>query len=471
MALNSTALSMPTVSSSLSMPSTVMSNTNVTSGLITAIPVTSFNSSVSGAQNFVLSTNSVAAARIGRLRAYLTNDLKLAVERPPVLSTSDTSKLPTPVELLEALAPYHVLNDADNTEEALNKVDKILEKSVNLLLEKKKETIEAVNSLLFRESLQKLEPFLEDRLLLANMALDLERDIFNAEKEIFTEVTKHDKEVSSNNCNPNVNPIESSKQDESTDENNVNRKRQSQKFTPILKHSTSLLPAPWCKLLGPLAYLHPLTFDVNGKTSVAEIQLPTEEPECISLDDDDDDGDDDTKNQSQSFVNSSTFQSNPMIQSSHSENNNSTIVTTRNNNNNDDEEINDESSDEAEADRLLGLGIPLVNRSKMDKNSTNGLLLDEDNRPIEGIIKKCEEFDEAYDFWQELMHERDMHIEDMNTSLLENTFNDDSNSMDEPPNKSLRLLDNGQSHSVSTVQHSEDPDIDAAIRSILSTSD
>nr|CAH8841900.1 unnamed protein product [Trichobilharzia regenti] len=503
LALNSTALSMPTVSSSLSMPSTVMSNTNVTSGLITAIPVTSFNSSFyisstmltpdtngfaiqslpqstsftlsSDSSNFVNSIRPVAlnlqqAARIGRLRAYLTNDLKLAVERPPVLSTSDTSKLPTPVELLEALAPYHVLNDADNTEEALNKVDKILEKSVNLLLEKKKETIEAVNSLLFRESLQKLEPFLEDRLLLANMALDLERDIFNAEKEIFTEVTKHDKEVSSNNCNPNVNPIESSKQDESTDENNVNRKRQSQKFTPILKHSTSLLPAPWCKLLGPLAYLHPLTFDVNGKTSVAEIQLPTEEPECISLDDDDDDGDDDTKNQSQSFVNSSTFQSNPMIQSSHSENNNSTIVTTRNNNN-DDEEINDESSDEAEADRLLGLGIPLVNRSKMDKNSTNGLLLDEDNRPIEGIIKKCEEFDEAYDFWQELMHERDMHIEDMNTSLLENTFNDDSNSMDEPPNKSLRLLDNGQSHSVSTVQHSEDPDIDAAIRSILSTSD
>ncbi|CAH8841809.1 unnamed protein product [Trichobilharzia szidati] len=539
LALNSTALSIPTVSSSLSMPSTVMSNTNVTSGLITAIPVTSFNSSVSGAQNFVLSTNSVAvnstssstmltpdtngfaiqslpqstsftlssdssnfvnsirpvalnlqqAARIGRLRAYLTNDLKLAVEKPPVLSTSDTPKLPSPVELLEALAPYHVLNDADNTEEALNKVDKILEKSFNLLLEKKKETIETVNSLLFRESLQKLEPFLEDRLLLANMALDLERDIFTAEKEIFTEVTKHDKEeVSSNNCNPAVNPIESSKQEESTmsskstdHDDMMNRKRHSNKLTPILKHSTSLLPSPWCKLLGPLAYLHPLTFDVNGKASVAEIQLPVEEPECISLDDDDDeDVDVDTKNRSQSFVNSSTaggdsstFQSNTMIQSSHSENNNNTIVSTRNNNNDDDdEEINDESSDEAEADRLLGLGIPVVNRSKMDKNSTNGLLLDEDNRPIEGgIIKKCEEFDEAYDFWQELMHERDMHIEDMNTSLLENTFNDESNSMDEPPNKSLRLLDNGQSHSVSTVQHSEDPDIDAAIRSILSTSD
>ncbi|CAH8509595.1 unnamed protein product [Heterobilharzia americana] len=512
MALNSAAVNIPTVSSSLSIPSTVMSNTNETSGLLTTIPVTSFGSSMNGGQNFVLSSsaslncsgntmlspnnsgfstqsisqpspftlscesssavNSIRpvalnlqqAARIGRLRAYLTNDLKMAVEKPPVLRNNDASQLPSPLELLEALAPYHVLDDADNTKKALDKVDRILEESVNLLLQRKKETIEAVNSLIFKESLHKLEPFLEDRLLLANMALDLERDIFTIEKEIFAEASKCDETVASDICNTGSNVFESMNEEcvlnKPTDDG---RKRPNSKLTPILKHSTSLLPPPWCKLLGPLAYLHPLTFDANGRTTVAEIKLPSEEPKYVSPQENT------THIQSQSYVNSpndviitdSTSKSNTAIPP-HCEHNSTTVTG--------DDDINGESSDEAEADRLLGLGIS-TNRPKIDKNSVNGLL--EDGTSIEGIKNhsECDEFDEAYEFWQELMHERDISIGDMNSGLLENNFDNESNSMDEPPNKSLRLLDNGQSHNASAVQHSEDPDIDAAIRSILSTSD
>uniref|UniRef100_A0A095A107 Uncharacterized protein n=1 Tax=Schistosoma haematobium TaxID=6185 RepID=A0A095A107_SCHHA len=540
LALNSAAVNIPTVSPSLSMSSAMMSTINATSGLLTTIPTTSFSSTVNNAaQNFVLSNSTLVnstgttiltpntsgfctqsgpftlppesinvvnsirpvalniqqAARIGRLRAYLTNDLRLAVDKPPTLQTNDPTKLPSPLELLEALAPYHVLNDADNTKEALDKVDLILEKSVNLLLQKKKETIEAVNSLIFKESLHKLEPFLEDRLLVANMALDLERDVFTTEKEIFAEALNFDKKencVDIHNDDNDKKPIivESVNEQSISNKYSDDKRHLNKKITPILKHSVSLLPSPWCDLLGPLAYLRPLNFDTNGNTTVAEIKLPSNDSELTVH------NENNTHAQIQSSTDSSS--NNVILINSISESN---TVNLANNllvekHNDYDEDVNDESSDEAEADRLLGLGgggcssnssgIPalIINRSKLlDNNSTNGLLDNNNNHQSTGGIRnhsECDggggdsddgEFDEAYAFWQELMHDRSINIEDMNAGLIENNFDNESNLLDEPPNKSLRLLDNGQTHSLPTVQHSEDPDIDAAIRSILSTTD
>ncbi|CAH8495704.1 unnamed protein product [Schistosoma intercalatum] len=540
LALNSAAVNIPTVSPSLSMSSAMMSTINATSGLLTTIPTTSFSSTVNNAaQNFVLSNSTLVnstgttiltpntsgfctqsgpftlppesinvvnsirpvalniqqAARIGRLRAYLTNDLRLAVDKPPTLQTNDPTKLPSPLELLEALAPYHVLSDADNTKEALDKVDLILEKSVNLLLQKKKETIEAVNSLIFKESLYKLEPFLEDRLLVANMALDLERDVFTTEKEIFAEALNFDKKencVDIHNDDNDKKPIivESANGQSISNKYSDDKRHLNKKITPILKHSVSLLPSPWCDLLGPLAYLRPLNFDTNGNTTVAEIKLPSNDSEFTVH------NENNTHAQIQSSTDSSS--NNVILINSISESN---TVNLANNllvekHNDYDEDVNDESSDEAEADRLLGLGgggcssnssgIPalIINRSKLlDNNSTNGLLDNNNNHQSTGGIRnhsECDggggdsddgEFDEAYAFWQELMHDRSINIEDMNAGLIENNFDNESNLLDEPPNKSLRLLDNGQTHSLPTVQHSEDPDIDAAIRSILSTTD
>ncbi|CAH8502828.1 unnamed protein product [Schistosoma curassoni] len=540
LALNSAAVNIPTVSPSLSMSSAMMSTINATSGLLTTIPTTSFSSTVNNAaQNFVLSNSTLVnstgttiltpntsgfctqsgpftlppesinvvnsirpvalniqqAARIGRLRAYLTNDLRLAVDKPPTLQTNDPTKLPSPLELLEALAPYHVLNDADNTKEALDKVDLILEKSVNLLLQKKKETIEAVNSLIFKESLYKLEPFLEDRLLVANMALDLERDVFTTEKEIFAEALNFDKKencVDIHNDDNDKKPIivESVNEQSISNKYSDDKRHLNKKITPILKHSVSLLPSPWCDLLGPLAYLRPLNFDTNGNTTVAEIKLPSTDSEFTVH------NENNTHAQIQSSTDSSS--NNVILINSISESN---TVNLANNllvekHNDYDEDVNDESSDEAEADRLLGLGgggcssnssgIPalIINRSKLlDNNSTNGLLDNNNHHQSTGGIRnhsECDggggdsddgEFDEAYAFWQELMHDRSINIEDMNAGLIENNFDNESNLLDEPPNKSLRLLDNGQTHSLPTVQHSEDPDIDAAIRSILSTTD
>ncbi|CAH8504002.1 unnamed protein product [Schistosoma rodhaini] len=540
LALNSAAVNIPTVSSSLSMSSAMMSTINATSGLLTTIPTTSFSSTVNNAaQNFVLSNSTVVnstgttiltpntsgfctqsspftlppesinvvnsirpvalniqqAARIGRLRAYLTNDLRLAVDKPPTLQANDPTKLPSPLELLEALAPYHVLNDADNTKEALDKVDLILEKSVNLLLQKKKETIEAVNSLIFKESLHELEPFLEDRLLVANMALDLERDVFTTEKEIFAEALNGDKkencvDIHNDDNNKELSIVESVNKQSISNKCIDDKRHLNKKITPILKHSVSLLPSPWCDLLGPLAYLRPLNFDTNGNTTVAEIKLPSNDSEFTIHNENRN-----THTQIQSFTDSSS--NNVILMNSISESN---TVNLPNNlllekHNDYDEDVNDESSDEAEADRLLGLGggcssnssgIPplMINRSKLlDNNSTNGLL-DNNNHQSTGSIRnhsECDgggdddgddgEFDEAYAFWQELMHERSINIEDMNAGLIENNFDNESNLLDEPPNKSLRLLDNGQTHNLPTVQHSEDPDIDAAIRSILSTTD
>ncbi|CAH8475018.1 unnamed protein product [Schistosoma turkestanicum] len=604
---SSTPVNIPTVSSSLSISSTMMSTINATSGLLTTIPTNSTaqsyilsNSNVVNSTGTTILTSNTAsgfcvqsgssfttlppestinlinpirpvalniqqAAKIGRLRAYLTNDLRLAVDKPPTLQTSDSTKLPTPLELLEALAPYHVLNDADNTKEALDKVDLILEKSVNLLLQKKKETIEAVNSIIFKESLHKLEPYLEDRLLLANMALDLERDIFTAEKEIFAEVSTCDKiencidisDRDDHNNNSNNNIESSNDQSISTHKINSDKKRFNKQFTPsILKHSVSLLPSPWCNLLGPLAYLRPLNFDSQGNTTIAEIQLPLiDDTELIKNNPSSNHApppeppSHQTQQQIQSLIDSTTTtttnnnnnnnnNTTMFINSTSPSNNNPLRIESHHhhNNSNYDEDIvnDDELSDEAEADRLLGLdncgsvvssgsshhhhhhnnnnnnnGISsLLNRSKMlDKFSKNGLLetsnnhnhnnshtiqqsMEESNKNhSEGVVHddeevdeeevegEEEEFDEAYAFWQEFMHEKNINLEDMHTGLIENNFDNESNSLDEPPNKSLRLLDNGQTNNnnhnnnLSTVQHSEDPDIDAAIRSILSTTD
>lgn len=308
-----------------------------------------------------------------------------------------------------------------------------------------------IYSFLLNYEQYKLEPFLEDRLLVANMALDLERDVFTTEKEIFAEALNFDKKencVDIHNDDNDKKPIivESVNEQSISNKYSDDKRHLNKKITPILKHSVSLLPSPWCDLLGPLAYLRPLNFDTNGNTTVAEIKLPSTDSEFTVH------NENNTHAQIQSSTDSSS--NNVILINSISESN---TVNLANNllvekHNDYDEDVNDESSDEAEADRLLGLGgggcssnssgIPalIINRSKLlDNNSTNGLLDNNNHHQSTGGIRnhsECDggggdsddgEFDEAYAFWQELMHDRSINIEDMNAGLIENNFDNESN--------------------------------------------
>lgn len=60
--------------------------------------------------------------RLNSVRTLLHTDQIAASSRPPVLSQSEVERpLPSYEELLTLLAPYHVQQDMDNTQVALEK--------------------------------------------------------------------------------------------------------------------------------------------------------------------------------------------------------------------------------------------------------------------------------------------------------------------------------------------------------------
>ncbi|VDL98167.1 unnamed protein product [Schistocephalus solidus] len=130
------------------------------------------------------------ASRMTNLRSMLHADHRRAVVRPTVTAadTEDGDKekkekqLPTPEELLELLLPYHTFQDLDNTPQAMEKVDTILEKALNQLNKRKRQTESAVASIMYSEKWRRVDFDYADRLVVSKMALDLDRDIFTAEK-------------------------------------------------------------------------------------------------------------------------------------------------------------------------------------------------------------------------------------------------------------------------------------------------
>ncbi|KAF8571814.1 hypothetical protein P879_01360 [Paragonimus westermani] len=424
-------------------------------------------------------------SRLSRMRAYLLNDLKWSVEKPSLpcpasSSVNDEVSPPTPTQLLEALASYHLYQDADNTKEAMLKVDRILEDATNLLRDRKRRIIEAVHAEFYRETMHQQESWLEDRLLCANMALDLEREVFESEKKVFLELKHVDhmpNSLENNVKTSHEQPVEDASASTITDANSLdglsmyvkatlkNRRRKLPEV-PILKYPVSLLPPPWSDRLGPLAYLRPLTFDPDGNAKFASIHLPLwpQHPSPSDLSHLD--------VASTSVCETSTLTtSNPTVIKAdqvdlvHVQSNSVVINYVAD---------GGSSSDDAEADLLLGLD---TRQSRVKNNehlvNTNGLLKGaaagsiEDRRGHDGAAA----FDEQYDLWQELLQDDSMDMDEMRSESLDVNLEDECESMlpEDSSKKSLRVLENGPGGLSSDIQHSEDPDIDAAVRSILSS--
>ncbi|BHF61755.1 hypothetical protein SprV_0100473100 [Sparganum proliferum] len=133
------------------------------------------------------------ASRMTNLRSMLHSDHRRAVARPAI-TAADTQtcteegeqkkeeRLPTPEELLELLLPYHTFQDLDNTPQAMEKVDTVLEKALNQLNKRKRQTESAVASIMYSEKWRRVDFDYADRLVVSKMALDLDQDIFTAEK-------------------------------------------------------------------------------------------------------------------------------------------------------------------------------------------------------------------------------------------------------------------------------------------------
>ncbi|VDO04809.1 unnamed protein product [Rodentolepis nana] len=114
--------------------------------------------------------------------------------RPPVSSSTDdagdvsTKPLPTLEELVNLLAPYHVHQDMDNSPEALEKVDDILDKAFGQLNTRKCQTVDAINSILCVEKWQLMERPSVDRIPLTRILRDSESERLEAERTAFNKI-------------------------------------------------------------------------------------------------------------------------------------------------------------------------------------------------------------------------------------------------------------------------------------------
>ncbi|TGZ66088.1 hypothetical protein CRM22_005537 [Opisthorchis felineus] len=371
--------------------------------------------------------------RLSRMRANLVNDLKYSTAKLSDLDAQMAGRAQplTSIQLLELLAHYHIHQDADNTKEALLKVDKILEESSVVLMGRKRHMIEAVNSQLYLDNTRLLNDTTEDRLLLAQMALDLERDVFEAEKNIFSIANKELSDVNGvpseckhNNFDSRVSsssPLADTL-DSSVPEQPLPVHRRKLPDPVYLKHSSSALPPPWSTLLGPLAYLRPLEFTPDGSTRFATINLPELPNESLKSASD--------------FCSSLNLERLNGI-SEHLPTNNTTVIYPSErclpNSMGDNIDRNEESSDEAEADALLGLDTR-QSRTKSTEHlvTTNGLLDGRVGSSLAGPSLDQDEsvaFDETYDLWQELMRDEGMDIEEMESETLHACLESNSDSL------------------------------------------
>nr|CDS26442.1 phosphopantothenate cysteine ligase [Hymenolepis microstoma] len=132
--------------------------------------------------------------RHNAVRGLFHSDQMASNARPPVSSPTDdaddgsTKPLPTLEELINLLAPYHVHQDMDNSPEALEKVDDILDKAFGQLNTRKRQTVDAINSILYVEKWQLMERPSVDRIPLTRLLRDSETERFEAERTAFNKI-------------------------------------------------------------------------------------------------------------------------------------------------------------------------------------------------------------------------------------------------------------------------------------------
>ncbi|EUB64503.1 hypothetical protein EGR_00453 [Echinococcus granulosus] len=93
-------------------------------GMVSAAPTSSVTAVTSTAPANVPPVNQLSvlqSRRLNAVRTLLHADQIAAISRPPVLVAYEERPLPSPEELLNLLAPYHVQQDMDNTPEAISK--------------------------------------------------------------------------------------------------------------------------------------------------------------------------------------------------------------------------------------------------------------------------------------------------------------------------------------------------------------
>lgn len=157
-------------------------------GMVSAAPTSSVTAVTSTAPANVPPVNQLSvlqSRRLNAVRTLLHADQIAAISRPPVLVAYEERPLPSPEELLNLLAPYHVQQDMDNTPEAISKVDDILDKAFHQLFTRKRQTEDAVHSILCAEKWQLMDCPQADRLPLLRLALESDRERFAAERTAF----------------------------------------------------------------------------------------------------------------------------------------------------------------------------------------------------------------------------------------------------------------------------------------------
>lgn len=421
------------------------------------------------------------ALRLSRMRAYLVNDLKSSVERPPRLDLESGASvsLPAPLQLLEALAPYHVHQDADNTDEALLKVDRIIDDASTCLIERKRRVTDAIHAYWFRDSMFQLEPSLEDRVLVNRMMLELDRDVFETEKKEFEAALrllspadtdqacdgglKDTASIVSTTCTRNAIVTSTCQTAISTSLGQQPTGQRRPREVPYLKHPSSSLPHPWSTLLGPLAYLRPRVFDHNGNASLSPFSFPELSDGTLEFESSDASVSTAVHNEGGVLPVSGTY---------------STVITGSSDYfsicrpSPNESDVKEDSSEDAEADLFLGLG------TRASRTCANDcIMLDVTGLLEDGVVgttgalrarTRSIAFDETYDLWQELMREEGIEMDEMRSASLDICL--DGSSLDKNCKPPRQTMDNGPNDQVVEIQHSEDPDLDAAIRSILSPS-
>ncbi|KAL5964883.1 hypothetical protein TSMEX_007410 [Taenia solium] len=157
-------------------------------GVVPPAPSSSLAATTTSAPANVPSVNQLSvlqSRRLSAVRTLLHADQIAAISRPPVLAASDEQSLPSPEELLNLLAPYHVQQDMDNTPEAIAKVDDILDKAFHQLFTRKRQTEVAIHSILCAEKWQLMDCPQADRLPLLRLALESDRERLAAERVAF----------------------------------------------------------------------------------------------------------------------------------------------------------------------------------------------------------------------------------------------------------------------------------------------
>ncbi|KAL3315875.1 hypothetical protein Ciccas_005488 [Cichlidogyrus casuarinus] len=202
------------------------------------------------------------------LNANISQVTGRKVQVPEILAEEDL-KLES---MLEKLAPYHILQDSEHTSTALQKTDKLLDKALSCLVKRSENALTVANAILLKESHKAHHSPVEDRILLERMELDLQREVFEAEKKSFERAMKafHRRDDSESDYEPDMSNIPVPRRGRK-------RRKRDPAETPARKQLLDVhgnpLAAEVITGLGKLAEFVPLNFDAEGQASRARLNL------------------------------------------------------------------------------------------------------------------------------------------------------------------------------------------------------